>query len=158
MRTRRGSLLAVALVVFGCKPVERGSDEPMPTTGPHQVVLKLPAMSCAGCPVSVSEALAALTWIDSATIQTDGKLRQVKFAVTDPARFDLEEIAVPVQLSFGLTDVFVPPGHGHWLASRIAGCATRIDDEAGHFAKNPASEIRQRLQWLLDRRADAACR
>lgn len=93
MRTRCGLLLAVALAVFGCKPVERGSDEPMPTTGPRQVVLKLPGMSCATCPVSVSEALTTLSWIDTATIQTDGKRRQVKFAVTDLGRFDLEEIA-----------------------------------------------------------------
>jgi hypothetical protein len=94
MRAQRGLLLVtVMLVPFGCKPAERGSDEPMPTTGPHQVVLKLPAMSCAGCPVSVSEALTTLPWIDSATIQTDGKLRQVKFAVTDLVKFDLAELA-----------------------------------------------------------------
>jgi hypothetical protein len=46
MRTRRGLLsAAVALVVFGCKPVERGSDEPMPTDGPNQVVIKVPGMT-----------------------------------------------------------------------------------------------------------------
>jgi hypothetical protein len=46
MRTRRGFLLAtVALVPFGCKPVESGSDEPMPTDGPDQVVIKVPGMT-----------------------------------------------------------------------------------------------------------------
>lgn len=38
-------MFAAALVLFGCEPVERGSDEPMPTDGPNQVVLKVPAMT-----------------------------------------------------------------------------------------------------------------
>ena len=43
---RRGLIsAAVGLVLFGCKPVERGSDEPMPTDGPNQVVLKVPGMT-----------------------------------------------------------------------------------------------------------------
>lgn len=35
----------VALVMAGCEPPPRGSDEPMPTDGPNQVVLKVPAMT-----------------------------------------------------------------------------------------------------------------
>jgi hypothetical protein len=45
MRTRRGFLLAAVLVPFGCGPSQRGADEPMPTDGPNQVVLKVPGMT-----------------------------------------------------------------------------------------------------------------
>ena len=36
---------AVVLVLAGCQMGPRGSDEPMPTDGPNQVVLKVPAMT-----------------------------------------------------------------------------------------------------------------
>lgn len=46
MRTRRGLLLTAVGLVFGCAPrPEGGSDEPMPTDGPNQVVLKVPGMT-----------------------------------------------------------------------------------------------------------------
>ncbi|MBN9121829.1 MAG: hypothetical protein J0I06_22265 [Planctomycetes bacterium] len=46
MRTRRGLLVgAVALGLFGCEPPPRGSDDPMPTDGPDQVVIKVPGMT-----------------------------------------------------------------------------------------------------------------
>jgi pimeloyl-ACP methyl ester carboxylesterase len=74
-------------------------------------------------------------------------------ALARPWGFDLNEIAVPVLLSYGLTDVFVPPDHGRWLAKRIPGCEAWVDDEAGHFDPDPANGLRRRLQWLLDRHA-----
>lgn len=37
--------VAVGLVLAGCMPAPRGSDEPMPTDGPNQVVLKVPGMT-----------------------------------------------------------------------------------------------------------------
>jgi len=47
MRTWRFPLAAVAagLMLAGCNAVQRGSDEPMPTDGPNQVVLKVPDMT-----------------------------------------------------------------------------------------------------------------
>jgi hypothetical protein len=47
MRTWHASQLAVfiAFALAGCEPVQRGSDDPMPTTGPNQVVLKVPNMT-----------------------------------------------------------------------------------------------------------------
>jgi hypothetical protein len=33
------------LVLVGCEPPKRGSDEPVPTEGPNQVVLKVPGMT-----------------------------------------------------------------------------------------------------------------
>jgi hypothetical protein len=59
-------------------------------------------------------------------------------------------------LSYGRTEVSVPPGHGHWLASPLPRRDAWVDDEAGHFAQDPASDVRKRLEWLLDRRVDAA--
>ncbi len=44
MRTWRVAAVVV-LVATGCEPPPRGSDEPMPTDGPNQVVLKVPAMT-----------------------------------------------------------------------------------------------------------------
>ena len=49
MRTWRVPHLTAAvvfgLVLTGCGPVQRGSDEPMPTDGPNQVVIKVPGMT-----------------------------------------------------------------------------------------------------------------
>lgn len=47
MQTRRGFLAAavVAAGFFGCGRPEGGSDEPMPTDSPDQVVIKVPGMT-----------------------------------------------------------------------------------------------------------------
>ena len=41
----------------------------------------------------MSTALATLPWVESATIQTDAKKRQVKFVVKDRAKFNMDEIS-----------------------------------------------------------------
>lgn len=41
----RASVLVVAAALAGCTPGPRGSDEPMPTDGPNQVVIKVPGMT-----------------------------------------------------------------------------------------------------------------
>ena len=56
-------------------------------------------------------------------------------ALARPWGFDLMQIEVPVLLRYGLTDVLVPPGHGHWLAATIPGCEVRIEDEAATSRK-----------------------
>ena len=35
----------VGLVLAGCGPSQRGSDVPMPTAGPREVVIKVPGMT-----------------------------------------------------------------------------------------------------------------
>jgi hypothetical protein len=35
----------VGLALAGCQPGARNSDEPMPTDGPNQVVIKVPGMT-----------------------------------------------------------------------------------------------------------------
>ena len=40
----------------------------------------------------MTAALTTLPWVEPATIQTDSKKRQVKFAVKEGAKFDLDEV------------------------------------------------------------------
>jgi pimeloyl-ACP methyl ester carboxylesterase len=49
-----------------------------------------------------------------------------------PWGFDLADIAVPVLLLYGGQDVFVPTGHGEWLAQHIPGVEARLLDDDGH--------------------------
>ena len=46
--------------------------------------------------------------------------------------FDLADIAVPVLLIYGRRDVFVPSGHGEWLARHVPGAEVRWFDDDGH--------------------------
>jgi pimeloyl-ACP methyl ester carboxylesterase len=77
------------------------------------------------------------------------------FAIVRPWGFDPRAIAVPVVLRIGLTDVFVPPAHGRWLAERIPGCEVWADEAAGHFSPGE-TDIRRRLEWLLARAGASA--
>ena len=78
-------------------------------------------------------------------------------ALARPWGFDLRQIKVPVLLRYGLADVFVPPGHGRWLASQIPGCEVVIENEAGHYAQDPARTAAENLDWLR-RRVEAEFR
>lgn len=40
-----GAAVLAGLVLAGCQPGPRGSDEPLPTDGPNQVVIKVPGMT-----------------------------------------------------------------------------------------------------------------
>ncbi|MFF5056769.1 alpha/beta fold hydrolase [Micromonospora sp. NPDC000663] len=68
-----------------------------------------------------------------------------------PWGFDVADIAVPVLLMYGRRDVFVPSGHGGWLARHIPGVEARWFDEDGHGTlarkRVPAAQ-----EWLSDRR------
>lgn len=37
--------IVIGLAIAGCEPSPRGSDDPMATTGPNQVVIKVPGMT-----------------------------------------------------------------------------------------------------------------
>jgi pimeloyl-ACP methyl ester carboxylesterase len=69
-------------------------------------------------------------------------------AFMQPWGFDLSDIAVPVLIRYGLTDVFVPPAHGEWLAANVPGCIVKINDVAGHMGANPEQEIAENAGWL----------
>lgn len=50
-----------------------------------------------------------------------------------PRGFDLADISVPVLLLHGRQDMFVPFGHGEWLAKHIPGVEARLLDDDGHL-------------------------
>jgi pimeloyl-ACP methyl ester carboxylesterase len=66
-----------------------------------------------------------------------------------PWGFDLADIAVPVLLLHGRQDMFVPFGHGEWLAKHIPGVEARLLDDDGHLTlmQNRVTEVHA---WLSE--------
>jgi pimeloyl-ACP methyl ester carboxylesterase len=66
-----------------------------------------------------------------------------------PWGFDLAGITVPVLLLHGKQDMFVPFGHGEWLAARIPGVEARLLDDDGHLTllQNRVPEVHA---WLSE--------
>ena len=64
-----------------------------------------------------------------------------------PWGFDLADINVPVLLLHGRQDMFVPLGHGEWLAAHIPGVEARLLDDEGHLTllRNRVLEVHA---WL----------
>ena len=73
---------------------------------------------------------------------------QDDFAFLEPWGFDLDSIAVPVQVWHGAQDQFVPVAHGQWLAERIPGAEVHIYDEDGHLTLQ-VNRIGDVHAWLL---------
>ena len=71
-------------------------------------------------------------------------------ALTRPWGFDVAEVAVPVLIRYGSTDVLVPRAHGDWLAAHVPGCIVKIDDDAGHLGRDPVERISEEMRWLRD--------
>ena len=70
--------------------------------------------------------------------------------VLKPWGFDVADISVQVLVRYGLTDVFVPPAHGEWLAANVPGCIVKVNEKAGHLGANPEEEIAEDVRWLRD--------
>jgi pimeloyl-ACP methyl ester carboxylesterase len=66
-----------------------------------------------------------------------------------PWGFDVADITVPVLLLHGRQDMFVPFGHGEWLAGHIPGVEARLTDDDGHLTMlhNRVPEVHA---WLSD--------
>ena len=68
-------------------------------------------------------------------------------AFVKPWGFGVEEVRVPVEISYGRTDVLVPASHGEWLASHIPHASVRIDEAGGHLS-TPDRQL-ERLRSLV---------
>jgi pimeloyl-ACP methyl ester carboxylesterase len=55
------------------------------------------------------------------------------FVFVSPWGFELDAVAVPVQLWHGAQDRFVPIAHGEWLAERIPGVDAHLSERDGHL-------------------------
>jgi pimeloyl-ACP methyl ester carboxylesterase len=66
-----------------------------------------------------------------------------------PWGFDLAEVAVPTMLWHGTEDRLVPVAHGKWLAERIPGVVTHIEQGEGHMSIGLVC-IDRILQELVD--------
>ena len=64
--------------------------------------------------------------------------------------FELEQIAVPVLVRYGASDVLVPAAHGAWLGAHVPGCVVKIDENAGHLGEDPEQQIAENVAWLRD--------
>jgi pimeloyl-ACP methyl ester carboxylesterase len=71
-------------------------------------------------------------------------------ALVAPWGFGVDAITVPVLVKYGLTDVLVPPAHGHWLAANVPGCIVKVDEVAGHMGADPEHDIAETVRWLSD--------
>jgi pimeloyl-ACP methyl ester carboxylesterase len=67
-----------------------------------------------------------------------------------PWGFELEQVAVPVLVRYGASDVLVPAAHGAWLAAHVPGAVVKIDGTAGHLGEDPEQEIAENVAWLRD--------
>jgi pimeloyl-ACP methyl ester carboxylesterase len=69
--------------------------------------------------------------------------------IVRPWGFDLSSITVPVLLLHGRQDMFVPFGHGEWLAAHTPGVEARLLDDDGHLTlmENRVPEVHA---WLSD--------
>jgi pimeloyl-ACP methyl ester carboxylesterase len=71
-------------------------------------------------------------------------------AILRPWAFAVGDIAVPVLVLYGTTDVLVPPAHGEWLAAHVPGCVVKVDAQAGHLGSDPVRDITENVTWLRD--------
>jgi pimeloyl-ACP methyl ester carboxylesterase len=107
----------------------------------------LPAVDRALLTGEVGEDMAAI-FREGLRVGSDGWLDD-DLAFVKPWGFSLAEVTVPTVLWQGTADLMVPVGHGQWLAERIPGVASHIEDGEGHLSIGIGS-IDQMLQELVN--------
>jgi pimeloyl-ACP methyl ester carboxylesterase len=80
---------------------------------------------------------------------TSGKWGWVddSLAFVRPWGFAVDDISVPIRVTYGSKDVVVPPQHGAWLGAHIPGADVIVDDVSGHLEDLEA--VKRSLQWLV---------
>jgi pimeloyl-ACP methyl ester carboxylesterase len=81
---------------------------------------------------------------------TSGKWGWVddSLAFVGPWGFAVEDISVPVRVTYGSKDVLIPAQHGAWLGTHIPDADVIVDDSSGHLEDLEA--VRRSLQWLAE--------
>lgn len=69
-------------------------------------------------------------------------------AFARPWGFDLEDITIPVLLTYGLQDFSCPLEHGRWLARHLPTAVVIEDETGGHLPNNIEADIANTLTWL----------
>ena len=64
-----------------------------------------------------------------------------------PWGFDVSEIRVPTQVTYGDSDVLVPRRHGEWLAENVPGAEVVVEQDVGHIGHPDL--VAERLSWLV---------
>jgi pimeloyl-ACP methyl ester carboxylesterase len=100
-------------------------------------VLALPQVMAAAR-VSTADLLAGGVWG-----WVDDDLSYVR-----PWGFDVAEIAVPVQVTYGLRDVLSPAAHGAWLAAHVPGADVVVTEGTGH--QRAPESVAAGLRWLVE--------
>lgn len=70
-------------------------------------------------------------------------------AFVSPWGFDVQEIAVPVEIRYGEGDVLVPAAHGRWLAAHIPGASVMVDRDRGHLS-TPDEHLQRLCALVVD--------
>jgi pimeloyl-ACP methyl ester carboxylesterase len=92
----------------------------------------LPAVDRAVLTAEVGEDLAA-SFAEGLRTGVDGWLDD-DLAFVQPWGFELSQLAVPVFVWQGSEDLMVPFAHGQWLASRIPGATSHLEQGEGHLS------------------------
>jgi pimeloyl-ACP methyl ester carboxylesterase len=76
-------------------------------------------------------------------------------AFSGPWGLELDQISIPVLVVHGREDMFVPLGHGEWLAAHVPGAEAWLLDNDGHVTllENRIGEVHA---WLADHMKGAA--
>lgn len=70
---------------------------------------------------------------------------------TDPDwGFDLDEISIPVRITWGLSDVLVPAAHGRWLSEHVPHAIPDPRADEGHMGD--PDKLVDELRWLAGAR------